>query len=72
MFLVSLKYHIFVVVPSHELSSSTCDRGTGPCARANHVAALYDDKTLLIFGGSSKSKTLDDLYSLDFDSVCQN
>lgn len=43
--------------------------GTGPCPRSNHVAALYDDKTLLIFGGVSKSKTLNDLYSLDFESM---
>ncbi|XP_031274396.1 acyl-CoA-binding domain-containing protein 6 [Pistacia vera] len=44
-------------------------KGAGPSPRVNHVAALYDDKTLLIFGGSSKSKTLNDLYSLDFDSM---
>ncbi|KAK3009434.1 hypothetical protein RJ639_013183, partial [Escallonia herrerae] len=43
--------------------------GPGPSARANHVAALYDDKLLLIFGGSSKSRTLNDLYSLDFETV---
>ena len=46
-------------------------RGTGPSARSNHVAALYDDKTLLIFGGTSKSRTLNDLYSLDFETVCK-
>lgn len=34
------------------------------------MAALYDDKTLYIFGGASKSKTLNDLYSLDFETVC--
>lgn len=45
-------------------------RGTRPCPRSNHVATLYDDKTLLIFGGASKSKTLNDLYSLDFETVC--
>lgn len=33
------------------------------------MAALYDDKTLLIFGGVSKAKTLNDLYSLDFETV---
>ncbi|KAG7028961.1 Acyl-CoA-binding domain-containing protein 4 [Cucurbita argyrosperma subsp. argyrosperma] len=43
--------------------------GTGPSARSNHVAALYDDKTLLIFGGTSKSRTLNDLYSLDFETM---
>ncbi|KAH9765672.1 Galactose oxidase/kelch repeat superfamily protein [Citrus sinensis] len=43
--------------------------GTGPSPRSNHVAALYDDKNLLIFGGSSKSKTLNDLYSLDFETM---
>lgn len=43
--------------------------GTGPSARSNHVAALYDDKTLLIFGGTSKSRSLNDLYSLDFETM---
>lgn len=45
--------------------------GTGPSARSNHVAALYDDKTLFIFGGTSKSKTLNDLYSMDFETVSE-
>jgi len=44
-------------------------RGTAPSPRFNHVAALYDDKILYIFGGSSKSRTLNDLYSLDFETV---
>jgi hypothetical protein len=44
-------------------------RGTAPSPRLNHVAALYDDKVLYVFGGSSKSKTLNDLYSLDFETV---
>ncbi|CAK9145533.1 unnamed protein product [Ilex paraguariensis] len=43
--------------------------GPGPSARSNHVAALYDDKMLLIFGGTSKSKTLNDLFSLDFETM---
>ncbi|XP_034895746.1 uncharacterized protein [Populus alba] len=43
--------------------------GTGPSPRTNHVAALYDDKILLIFGGTSKSRTLNDLYSLDFETM---
>lgn len=43
--------------------------GTGPSPRSNHVAALYDDRVLYIFGGSSKSKTLNDLYSLDFETM---
>uniref|UniRef100_A0A6J1C8V2 Acyl-CoA-binding domain-containing protein 5 n=1 Tax=Momordica charantia TaxID=3673 RepID=A0A6J1C8V2_MOMCH len=43
--------------------------GTGPSPRTNHVAALYDDKVLLIFGGTSKSRTLNDLYSLDFETM---
>ncbi|XP_023528519.1 acyl-CoA-binding domain-containing protein 4-like [Cucurbita pepo subsp. pepo] len=43
--------------------------GTSPSARSNHVATLYDDKTLLIFGGTSKSRTLNDLYSLDFETM---
>lgn len=45
-------------------------RGTGPSPRSNHVATLYDDKTLFLFGGASKSKTLNDLYSFDFETVC--
>ncbi|XP_043708517.1 acyl-CoA-binding domain-containing protein 6 isoform X2 [Telopea speciosissima] len=43
--------------------------GAGPSQRSNHVAALYDDRVLLIFGGSSKSKSLNDLYSLDFETM---
>ncbi|PON80298.1 BTB-kelch protein [Parasponia andersonii] len=43
--------------------------GTGPSPRSNHMAALYDDKTLYIFGGASKSRTLNDLYSLDFETM---
>ncbi|XP_037496326.1 acyl-CoA-binding domain-containing protein 5 isoform X2 [Jatropha curcas] len=43
--------------------------GTGPSPRSNHVAALCDDKMLLIFGGASKSRTLNDLYSLDFETM---
>lgn len=45
------------------------DRGPRPSPRANHVAALYDEKMLLVFGGTSKSHTLNDLYSLDFEAV---
>lgn len=44
-------------------------RGPGPSARSNHIATLYDDKLLLIFGGTSKSRTLNDLHSLDFETV---
>ncbi|KAF8401529.1 hypothetical protein HHK36_012469 [Tetracentron sinense] len=43
--------------------------GTGPSPRYNHVAALYDDRILLIFGGASKSRILNDLYSLDFETM---
>ncbi|XP_042517779.1 acyl-CoA-binding domain-containing protein 6 isoform X2 [Macadamia integrifolia] len=43
--------------------------GAGPSPRSNHVAALYDDRVLLIFGGTSKSKSLNDLYSLDFETM---
>ncbi|CAI0626908.1 unnamed protein product [Linum tenue] len=46
-----------------------CSTGARPSARSNHVAALCDRKTLLIFGGASKSRTLNDLYSLDFGSM---
>lgn len=31
---------------------------------------MYEDRFLLIFGGVSKSKSLNDLFSLDFESVC--
>lgn len=44
-------------------------RGQAPSPRSNHVATLYDDKLLLVFGGASKSRTLNDLYSLDFETV---
>jgi hypothetical protein len=30
---------------------------------------LHEDRHLFIFGGHSKSKTLNDLYSLDFETV---
>lgn len=43
--------------------------GAGPSPRSNHVATLYDDKILFVFGGASKSRTLNDLYSLDFETV---
>ncbi|KAJ0980687.1 hypothetical protein J5N97_008942 [Dioscorea zingiberensis] len=43
--------------------------GTGPSPRSNHVAALYDDRILLVFGGQAKSKILNDLYSLDFETM---
>lgn len=46
-------------------------RGAGPSARSNHVAALYEDKLLFVYGGQSKSKILRDFYSLDFETVCQ-
>ncbi|GMH29297.1 hypothetical protein Nepgr_031140 [Nepenthes gracilis] len=43
--------------------------GTAPSPRSSHVAALYDDRILFIFGGSAKSKTLNDLHSLDFETM---
>ncbi|XP_078440500.1 galactose oxidase/kelch repeat superfamily protein isoform X2 [Wolffia australiana] len=43
--------------------------GAGPSPRCNHVAALYDDRILFVFGGKSKSKILNDLYSLDFETM---
>lgn len=43
--------------------------GPRPSPRSNHVAALYDEKILLVFGGVSKSHTLNDLYSLDFETM---
>ncbi|KAK6930120.1 Kelch repeat type 1 [Dillenia turbinata] len=44
--------------------------GSGPSPRSNHVAALYDDRILFIFGGTTKSRTLNDMYSLDFETMC--
>ncbi|THU62686.1 hypothetical protein C4D60_Mb01t07720 [Musa balbisiana] len=44
-------------------------KGTGPSARSNHVAALHEDKLLFVFGGQSKSRILNDLYSLDFETM---
>lgn len=43
--------------------------GSVPSPRSKHVAAIYDDRLLLVFGGSSKSKYLNDLYALDFDAM---
>lgn len=43
--------------------------GTRPSARSNHVATLHDDRILYIFGGTSKSRTLNDLYSFDFETM---
>ncbi|CAK8530935.1 unnamed protein product [Lathyrus sativus] len=43
--------------------------GTTPSPRCNHVASLYNGKILYIFGGASKSRTLNDLYSLDFETM---
>lgn len=43
--------------------------GTGPSPRTKHCAAMYDDRFLLIFGGTSKSKPLGDLCALDFETM---
>ncbi|XP_004486044.1 uncharacterized protein [Cicer arietinum] len=43
--------------------------GTAPSPRFNHVASLYDGKILFIFGGATKSRTFNDLYSLDFETM---
>ncbi|KAK4759248.1 hypothetical protein SAY87_022379 [Trapa incisa] len=43
--------------------------GAGPSPRSNQVSTLYDDKILFVFGGATKSKTLNDLYSLDFETM---
>jgi hypothetical protein len=42
--------------------------GAGPSPRSKHVAAIYNDRFLLIFGGASKRKALNDLFSLDFET----
>ncbi|KAL5097202.1 hypothetical protein RYX36_001529 [Vicia faba] len=43
--------------------------GTAPSPRCNHVTSLYNGKILFVFGGASKSRTLNDLYSLDFETM---
>lgn len=43
--------------------------GSVPSPRSKHVAAIYDDRLLLVFGGASKSKFLNDLYALDFEAM---
>ncbi|XP_057817944.2 tip elongation aberrant protein 1 isoform X2 [Cryptomeria japonica] len=43
--------------------------GSGPSPRSKHVAALYNDRFLLVFGGAAKSKALNDLFSLDFETM---
>ncbi|MCO5562376.1 hypothetical protein L7F22_016003 [Adiantum nelumboides] len=43
--------------------------GSVPCPRSKHVAAIYDDRLLLVFSGVSKSKYLNDLYALDFEAM---
>ncbi|KAK8966497.1 F-box/kelch-repeat protein [Platanthera guangdongensis] len=43
--------------------------GSRPSPRVDHVAALYDDRFLFVFGGKSKSRILNDLYSLDFETM---
>eukprot|EP00250_Pteridium_aquilinum_P012890 c21008_g1_i1 orf=658-2391(-) len=43
--------------------------GSVPSPRSKHVAAIYDDRLLLVFGGASKSKYLNDLYALDFEAM---
>ncbi|CAM6044702.1 unnamed protein product [Sphagnum compactum] len=50
------------------LHTTSC-RGTGPSPRSKHVAAMYDDRFLLLFGGASKSKPLNDIYALDFETM---
>jgi len=39
---------------------------------AKHSATMYDDRYVLIFGGASKSKALNDLFALDFETVRQS
>ncbi|CAH1416484.1 unnamed protein product [Lactuca virosa] len=55
--------------PPPETTPTSGCRGPGPSSKCNHVAALYDDKLLLVFGRTSKSKYLNDLYSLDFETM---
>lgn len=43
--------------------------GSVPSPRSKHVAAIYDDRLLLVFGGASKSKYLNDLHALDFEAM---
>lgn len=43
--------------------------GAEPSPRSKHIAAIYNDRFLLIFGGASKRKALNDLFSLDFETM---
>ncbi|KAI8011769.1 Acyl-CoA-binding domain-containing protein 6 [Camellia lanceoleosa] len=63
------RHHYGVIVDAFSDIWKTIFLGQGPSPRSNHVAALYGDKMLLIFGGASKSKTLNDIYSLDFETM---
>lgn len=65
-----LGMQMFVTAFCYQLTLIFMHRGTGPSPRSNHVAALYDDRILFIFGGASKSRILNDLYSIDFETVC--
>ncbi|CAM6085031.1 unnamed protein product [Calypogeia fissa] len=43
--------------------------GKGPSPRARHVAEMYDDRFLVVFGGETRSKISSDIYALDFDNM---
>ncbi|KAH7388267.1 hypothetical protein KP509_16G066900 [Ceratopteris richardii] len=43
--------------------------GSVPSPRSKHVAAIYDERLLLVFGGQTKNKSLNDLYALDFEAM---
>eukprot|EP00249_Psilotum_nudum_P002665 c15789_g2_i1 orf=215-2338(-) len=43
--------------------------GSVPCPRSKHVAAMHGNQFLLVFGGASKSRALNDLYALDFETM---
>ncbi|BBN19454.1 hypothetical protein MPTK1_8g10800 [Marchantia polymorpha subsp. ruderalis] len=43
--------------------------GNGPSPRTKHIAEMYDDRFLLIFGGVTRSKISNDIFALDFDTM---
>ncbi|KAL3699278.1 hypothetical protein R1sor_017300 [Riccia sorocarpa] len=43
--------------------------GNGPSPRTRHIAEMYDDRFLLIFGGATRSKISNDIFALDFETM---
>ncbi|KAL2609445.1 hypothetical protein R1flu_028018 [Riccia fluitans] len=43
--------------------------GNGPSPRTRHIAEMYDDRFLLIFGGATRSRISNDIFALDFETM---